>query len=164
MIFHYLSFEDRAFFYFFVNRRLIITLLFSFHSLLAGEDTTRVFRLNDVVVTGTRSAVTVEQLPSSVVVADSGDINRVNGISIADVIRSVSGLSLRSYGGNGALQSLSVRGMGSDYSLILVDGQRFTMHQISTVDVGIIMINEIERIEIANGGNSSKSDTMPFGA
>ena len=45
--------------------------------------------------------------------------------------------------------------MGSDYSLILVDGQRFTMHQISTVDVGIIMINEIERIEIANGGNSS---------
>ena len=122
---------------------------------MASEDTTRIFRLNDVVVTGTRSAVVVEQLPSSVVVADSGDIDRINGISIADVIRNVSGLSLRSYGGNGALQSLSVRGMGSDYSLILVDGQRYTMHQISTVDVGIMTINEIERIEIANGGNSS---------
>lgn len=136
-------------------RRLIVLLTVSFPPLLTAEDTTRVFRLHDVVVTGTRSAVAAEQLPSSVIVADSGDIGRINGTSIADIIRNVSGLSLRSYGGNGALQSVSVRGMGSDYSLILVDGQRYTMHQISTVDVGILTVNEIERIEIANGGNSS---------
>ncbi|MHB1050459.1 MAG: TonB-dependent receptor plug domain-containing protein [Bacteroidota bacterium] len=146
-----------------MNRRLLIPLIFAFQSLFASEDTTRVFRLNDVVVTGTRSAVAVEQLPSSVFVADSGDIDRINGISVADIIRSVSGLSLRSYGGNGALQSLSVRGMGSDYSLILVDGQRYTMHQISTVDLGIMTVNEIERIEIANGGNSSIYGTNAIG-
>jgi iron complex outermembrane receptor protein len=105
----------------------------------------------------------VEQLPSSVFVTDSGDIDRINGISVADIIRNVSGLSLRSYGGNGALQSLSVRGMGSDYSLVLVDGQRYTMHQISTVDLGIMTVNEIERIEIANGGNSSIYGTNAIG-
>jgi vitamin B12 transporter len=168
MIVHYFlarfsSVEDRAFFFITVNRRLLLPLIFAFQSLFASEDTTRVFRLNDVVVTGTRSAVAVEQLPSSVFVADSGDIDRINGISIADIIRSVSGISLRSYGGNGALQSLSVRGMGSDYSLILVDGQRYTMHQISTVDLGIMTINEIERIEIANGGNSSLYGTNAIG-
>lgn len=121
----------------------------------AAEDTTRVYRLTDVVVTGTRSAVAVEQLPSSVVVADSGDIHRMNGISVAEIIRNVAGISLRRYGGIGALQSLSVRGMGSDYALILLDGQRYTLHQISTVDVGIMTMNEIDRIEIANGGGSS---------
>ncbi len=110
----------------------------------------------DVVVTGTRASIPIEKLSSSVKVIDSLELEQLNGVSIGDKIKNSTGLSLRSYGGNGALHSVSFRGLGSDYSLILIDGQRFTTYQISTVDVGIFQANEIERIEVASGGSSSQ--------
>jgi outer membrane cobalamin receptor len=132
-----------------------ILLLVGMHMLHSEEDSLRVYRMSDVVVTGTRTAIAVEKLPSSVRVIDGEAIDRNNGGSVADHVRRQAGITLRGYGGNGALQSVSVRGLGSDYSLVLVDGQRFTTDQISTVDLGIMTMNDVERIEIANGGNSS---------
>ncbi len=133
---------------------LIISFL-AVNLLHSEEDSTRVFRLNDVVVTGTRTAIAIEKLSSSVHVVDSVMIAQSNGISVADVLKNSAALSLRSYGGNASLQSVSIRGMNSDYSLILLNGQRFTTYQISTVDVGIFSLMDVERIEIASGGNSS---------
>jgi vitamin B12 transporter len=142
--------------FFFIRMTLLLTYcLFILPSLSSAEDTTRVFRLNDVVVTGTRSAVIVQELPSPVQVMDSAGLSRLNGISIADKLKHSAGLSLRTYGGNGALQAVSVRGMGSDYSLILLNGIRYTTFQIGTVDLGIFSEHDVERIEIANGGNSA---------
>jgi vitamin B12 transporter len=112
--------------------------------------------MQDVVITGTRGSIELTQLSTSVRVIDSLDLTQANGVTLAEKIRHSAGISMRSYGGNGALQSVSFRGLGSDYSLILIDGQRFTSFQISTVDVGIFQMNEIERIEIAPGGNSSQ--------
>ncbi len=125
------------------------------HSLYCEEDSSRVYKLNDIVVTGTRNPVAVEKLSSTVQIADSVMIAQNNGSTVADVIRSLSGVSLRSYGGNAALQSISIRGMGSDYSLILVNGQRFTTFQTNTVDIGIFSLLDVDRIEVAAGGNSS---------
>ncbi|MFA5832258.1 MAG: TonB-dependent receptor [Bacteroidota bacterium] len=113
------------------------------------------FRLSDVVITGTRTAMPIEKLSTSVQIVDSLELAQSNGISLADKLKNLSGVTLRGYGGNGALQSVSIRGMGSDYALILIDGQRFTTFQISTVDVGIFSLAEVERIEISGGGNSS---------
>jgi outer membrane cobalamin receptor len=140
-----------------------IILLFVVHALHSEEDSLRVYRIGEVVVTGTRTAMAVEKLPSSVRVIDRDAIDRNNGGTVADHVRRQAGITLRGYGGNGALQSVSVRGLGSDYSLVLVDGQRFTTAQISTVDLGIMTMNDIERIEIANGGNSSLYGTNAIG-
>ena len=136
--------------------KLIVTLsIICFTLTYSADDSTRVFRLNDVVITGTRTTVAIEKLPSSVQVLDSLELAQSNGTSLADKLMNIAGITLRSYGGNGSLHSVSVRGMGSDYALILVNGQRFTTFQISTVDVGIFSLNEVERIEIAGGGASS---------
>jgi iron complex outermembrane receptor protein len=97
----------------------------------------------------------VQELPSSVQVMDSTALHLLNGISIADKLKHSAGLNVRTYGGTGALQSISVRGMGSDYSLILVNGVRFTTFQIGTVDLGIFSAQDVERVEIANGGSSA---------
>lgn len=121
------------------------------------------YRMNDVIVTGTRTAAPIEQLSTSVKVLDSLALEQYNGVSLADKLRNSSGLTLRGYGGNGALQSVSFRGLGSDYSLVLINGRRFTSHQISTVDIGIFPMNEIERIEIASGGSSSQYGSDAIG-
>lgn len=133
----------------------VLTSLLLLNFLFCEEDSTRVYNFNDVVVTGTRNPVSVEKLSSMVQIADSLLIAQSNGNSVADVLRSISGVTLRSYGGNAALQSISIRGMGSDYSLILIDGQRFTTFQTNTVDLGIFSLVDIDRIEVATGGNSS---------
>jgi len=151
-----LSIEGWAFLllYTIVKKIIIISLLF-LYPLFCEEDSTRVYKLADVVVTGTRNPVAVEKLSSTVQIADSMLIAQSNGNSVADVLQSLSGVTLRNYGGNAALQSISIRGMGPDYSLILVNGQRFSTFQINTVDVGIFSLLDVDRIEVAAGGNSS---------
>ena len=121
----------------------------------AEEDSARVYRMSEIVVTGTRTAIAVERLSSAVQVINSLDLSRSNGSQLADKVKTASGIAFRSYGGNGSLQSVSVRGMGSDYTLVLLDGQRYTTYQIGTVDLGIFSTHDVERIEIARGGNSS---------
>ena len=109
--------------------KIILIISFLVVNLLhSEEDSTRVFRLNDVVVTGTRTAIAIEKLSSSVQVVDSVMIAQSNGISVADVLKNSAAISLRSYGGNASLQSVSIQGMNSDYSLILLNGQRFTTY------------------------------------
>lgn len=119
------------------------------------EDSLHTFRLDAVVVTGTRSAVAVRELPSPVQITDSAVMARMNGMSVADKLGTSAGVMLHRYGGASALHSVSVRGMGSDYSLILVDGIRFTTFQIGTVDLGIFPDQDVDRIETANGGSSA---------
>ncbi|MFA6468654.1 MAG: TonB-dependent receptor [Bacteroidota bacterium] len=137
-----------------MNVITVFILLIGLHS-SAEEDSARVYKMNEIVVTSTRTAVAVERLPSAVQVIDSGALFRSNGSQLADKVKNASGIAFRSYGGNGSLQTVSVRGMGSDYTLILLDGQRFTTFQIGTVDLGIFSMHDVERIEIARGGNSS---------
>ncbi len=133
----------------------ILTAIVYSRSYSDMPDTTRQYTVKEVVVTGSRMPVVVERLPSSVHVIDSMAMAQSNGISVADVLSHAAGVFMESYGGNGALQSVSLRGMGSDYSLILLDGQRYTTYEMNTVDLGILSLMDVDRIEIANGGNSS---------
>ncbi|MGA7160709.1 MAG: TonB-dependent receptor [Bacteroidota bacterium] len=133
----------------------VLTAVISSRSFAEELDSTRQYTAKEVVVTGNRMPVAVEKLPSSVTVIDSLTMAQSNGISVADVASQGAGVFLESYGGNGALQSVSIRGMGADYSLILLDGQRYTTYEMNTVDLGIFSLMDVDRIEIANGGISS---------
>ncbi len=138
-------------------RRILIVPLFLLIVLpaFAAEDSSRVFPLAEKVVTGNLFRNSLQQLPVAVHVLDSAAIASSSGISVADVIKHEAGIAVRSYGGRGALQSVSMRGMSADYTLVLVDGQRYTTHQIGTVDLGIFSLASVERIEIVKGGSSS---------
>ncbi|MBW7887942.1 MAG: TonB-dependent receptor [Bacteroidetes bacterium] len=118
-------------------------------------DSTRLFKLNEIVVTGNRLLTESRKLSSSVQVLDSLELHSVNGSSLADAVKFQHGIFLSSYGSTGALQTASLRGLASDYTLILIDGERFNTFQIGTVDLGIFPLSNVERIEIVNGGNSA---------
>ena len=118
-------------------------------------DSARVFRMNEVTVTGSRIATDVYRLPSSVSIINEQAIDRANGTTVADVLHGLPGIFFKTYGGQGALQTISSRGMGPEYTLVLVDGQRFTNYQNGQVDFGVFSTADIERIEIAKGGYSA---------
>lgn len=129
-------------------------------SLLVGApetppDSARLFPMTEQVVTGQRLPVDVSRLPSPVQTADSQLIAAAGIRTAAEAAGLASGTLLRSYGGGGALRSVSLRGLAPEYSLVLLDGFRYTSFQIGTVDLGLVSVNDIDRVETAPGGGSA---------
>jgi iron complex outermembrane receptor protein len=118
-------------------------------------DTSRIYALNEMIVTGTRYGVQPRALPSAITSVSRQQIEASAGTMVSDALQGTTGLSVRSYGSVGALQSVSLRGMGGEHTLVLVDGQRYTNPQNGQTDVGVFLSSNIERIEIAKGGYSS---------
>lgn len=118
-------------------------------------DTTRTYRMGEVVVTATRSSISVTDSPSPVEVIHSRAIQNSNGSTVADVLRSASSMVLKDYGGNAALKTASLRGTASEHLLILVNGNRFNSFQNGLADLSLVPLNDVERIEIVRGGASA---------
>jgi len=113
-----------------------------------------VYPLPEVVVTGTRLEAHTSTSPTSVVVLSQHDLRSKPGSLLASSLESIPGLFVRSYGGGASLRSVSVRGMGPEYTLVLLDGQRVNSYQNGQVDLGVIPLMGIERVEIVRGGHS----------
>jgi outer membrane cobalamin receptor len=118
-------------------------------------DSTKTFSLDEVVVTATRTPIPVAESPSPVEVIDGRMIREMNGTTVGDVLRSSSSVFLKERGAGGALKTLSLRGTASEHVLVLVNGTRFNNFQNGSVDLGLLPVNDVERIEIARGGSSA---------
>ena len=66
--------------------------------------------LDDVVVTGTRTAVTVDESLAAVEVIDRDEIERLQPRSLVDVLRGRAGINLVNQGGAGKLTTMFSRG------------------------------------------------------
>jgi len=109
----------------------------------------------EFVVSATRWQGSVQQLPSSATVLTSADLLSTNGSSLENALEGVPGLFLKSYGGPGSVSTTSMRGMGAEHTLVLVDGQRFNNVRDGQVDLGIFLLQNVDRIEVLRGGFSS---------
>jgi vitamin B12 transporter len=128
---------------------------------VAGSDTvvtkpqTRVYAMPEFVVSATRWQVHAQQLPSSVTVLTSADLAGRNGTSLASALEGVPGLFLKAYGGPGSVSTTSLRGMGAEHTLVLVDGQRYNNVRDGQVDFGIFLLQNVDRVEVLRGGYSA---------
>jgi vitamin B12 transporter len=131
------------------------------HPVYDGSDTVatrrlaRTYALPEFVVSATRWQVSAQQLPSSATVLTSIDLAARNGTSLANAIEGVPGLLLKSYGGPGSVSTTSLRGMGAEHTLVLVDGQRYNGVRDGQVDFGIFLLQNVDRIEVLRGGYSA---------
>ena len=69
--------------------------------------------LDRVVVTGTRTAITVDASLAAVEVVDRDDIERAQAHSLPDLLRGRAGINLVNQGGSGKLSTLFMRGAES---------------------------------------------------
>ena len=111
--------------------------------------------LSPVVVTATRTAITVDDALSSVSVITRADIERLQPLSVQDLLTGLPGVSFANSGGIGQQTSLFLRGTNSSHTLVLIDGVR-----IGSVGNGLaafeqLPVEQIERIEIVRGPRSS---------
>lgn len=108
-----------------------------------------------IVITGSRTAQTVDETLAPVSVIDRKQIEEHPNATVADLLRTTPGLSVVSNGGKGAQTSIFMRGTESDHVLILIDGVRVGSATTGTAAIGDIPADQIERIEVVRGPQSS---------
>ncbi|RZA21824.1 MAG: TonB-dependent vitamin B12 receptor [Lysobacteraceae bacterium] len=111
--------------------------------------------LDNVVVTATRTAITVDAALAAVDVIDRQQIERSAARSLPELLRGRAGVSLVNQGGLGKLSTLFLRGTESDHTLFLVDGVRVGSATSGLTSLQDLPLEQIERIEIVRGPRSS---------
>jgi vitamin B12 transporter len=111
--------------------------------------------LDEVTVTGSRTAVTVDASLSPVEIIDREAIERSQAQSLPELLRGRAGVNLSNQGGAGKLTTLFLRGSESDHVLVLIDGIRIGSSTSGLVSFQDLPLAMIDRIEIVRGPRSS---------
>lgn len=119
--------------------------------------------LDNLVVTATRTASTLDQTLIAVNVIDRQQIDRLQPASLSDLLRGLPGVSISNSGGLGKSTSLFLRGTQSDHVLVMVDGIRAGSATTGGFAWQDIPVEQIERIEIVRGPFSSLYGSSAIG-
>lgn len=117
----------------------------------------------DIVVTGSRIRRAGTDSPAPVSVLNAATIAQAGQPEIADVINEQPALAITqnnqtsNLNGNAGINALDLRGLGTQRTLVLVDGRRHVpaVPGTSAVDVSTIPSDLVERVEILTGGASA---------
>lgn len=113
------------------------------------------YQLPEVVVTSARVRQTAQYTPSFVTVVKKDEIDALDGTSLAQVLSPISGIFIKDYGAVSGLKTISERGMGTEHTLILLNGIRVSSMQNGLVDLGLVPVDEIGSVEVVRGGQSA---------
>ncbi len=122
---------------------------------LSGALADEATQLDPVVVTATRTARTADASLASVTVIDRADIERLQAVSVPDLLRGVQGLQVSNSGGAGKVTDIYTRGTSADHTLVLIDGVKVGSATTGTTAWQDLPISQIERIEVVRGPRSS---------
>ena len=88
------------------------------------DQTQSATKIDDVVVTASGFEQRITQAPASISVVPRQDIEEMRATSIAEILTHIEGVDVGAAVGKTGGQTINIRGMGSDYTLILIDGRR----------------------------------------
>ena len=130
----------------------------------AEENLSQTTGIETLVVTGTRLEQTAQQ-PLKRTVLDRRTIEQSKVSSTLDLLRSVDGLHVTQYGGQGGTTSVFLQGAEPNFTVVFIDGVKVNDPNNSrggSFNFNLISLAEIERIEIVRGPHSSiyGSDTL----
>ena len=79
------------------------------------------------------------------------DIDRLGHAGVSEVLKYMSGVNVRDYGGVGGLKTVSVRGMGAKHTAVSYDGVLVSDAQSGVVDLGRFPLNNLSAVTLAMG-------------
>lgn len=126
-------------------------------------------QLNDIVVTAAGYEQSLRNAPASISVVTREELQQMQFANVAEAIANVPGVDVREGTGKTGGYNISIRGMPSDYTLILIDGRRqntsgsVTPNGFGSTSTSFMPpVSQIERIEVIRGPMSTLygSDAM----
>ncbi len=157
-------------------RRLVLTVLFFFVCFSWGGQILRAqeaeqkgkqveFEAEQVVITATKTPVTIREAPASVSVVTSGEIENKVVPELDTALRNEVGVfDRRGKGMAETVVNVQMRGFsGAERNLVLWNGQRVNSGYTSAVNWDALPVEDVERVEIVRGPFSSLYGTNAMG-
>ena len=111
--------------------------------------------LEEIIVTGSKAELTLNQTAKLVTIITRDEIARQPVESVSDLLKSIVGLDVRQRGPNGVLSGIAVRGGTFEQTAVLLNGANLTNPQTGHYNLDLpINLSDIERIEIIQGPTS----------
>lgn len=107
--------------------------------------------LETIVLTAQRGPQRVDQALAEVTVIDRAEIEAQAGRTLAELIAAQPGIQFWSNGGLGKNASVSIRGLDSRHTLLLIDGVRMGSATSGMPSLDNLPLDAVERIEIVRG-------------
>lgn len=115
--------------------------------------------LHEVVVTSDRLPTPKDQVAGSISVLTAEDLERGQRDNVSDALRGLPGVDVTQRGGIGTATGLSLRGAGSDRTLVFVDGIEVNDPigggGSGSFDFGNLTADNLERVEVLRGSQSA---------
>lgn len=124
----------------------------SFPQNVFSEETTN---LPDTVVTATRSDTPTDELATATTVYTRDDIEKSQARTLPELLQRAPGLDITQQGGYGKPTNVYLRGTNASHVLVLIDGIRAGSVTLGQTPFEYIPLDQIERVEISRGPNSS---------
>jgi len=137
--------------------KFLIVSLFLINSQFFAQDEEMKSTLSDVVVSATKTETSTLEVASSFTIITSEQLEKLQNHSVIDALKLAEGMSVVQQGGPGRLSSIFMRGANSEHIMIMIDG--VNVNDPSSVsnsyDIATLMTDNIERIEIIRGPQST---------
>lgn len=116
--------------------------------------------VEEIVVTGSRIVRKDLTANSPIAIFDAEDLKLSNSANVEEFLRDmpqfVAGIGSNTNNGNPGVATVDLRNLGEERTLVLVDGKRFVAYDADgAVDLSMIPIALIERVEVITGGASA---------
>lgn len=109
----------------------------------------------DVIVSGSRTPIAASAFGRANSVITAEEIERRQIREVAEVLRSLPGVSVNRTGGPGGLTQVRIRGAEANHVLVLIDGVEVSQAQSGEYDFAGLLTSDIERIEVLRGPQSA---------
>ena len=114
--------------------------------------------MEEVVVTASRQPEETVKVPAFISVVTAEDIEQSTARNMAEVLRTQAGIHVSDISGNQRNYNVDLRGFGESSKqnvLLLVDGRRVNLDDLSGADWNLIPLDRIARIEIIRGSRGT---------
>jgi len=132
-----------------MKKGIILFLLGLSTSVFSQQSDTTIV-LKDVVVTATRSEISLEDSPVPTEVITKDEIEKLNLNTMNDLLQQKGFFVAPPKSGG-----FQLRGLSSEYVLVMIDGVPVAGRQSGALDLSNIYLGNVERVEIVKGSMSS---------
>lgn len=130
------------------NIILLLILLLRCNIGVIAQDTLRA-TLKDVSIIGNRTPSTTKVIPTQVVT--DVVLERRGAMTVGDAVKEMAGLTLKDYGGVGGMKTVSIRGLGSQFSALTIDGVSINDAQNGQVDLSRYQLGGVSFVSVSQG-------------
>lgn len=109
----------------------------------------------EIIVNANRVKTSVLLAPNKIQILDEKLISSANGSRLSDVLAFSDAVFIKDYGFNSGLKTISLNSTQSEQTLILLDGVKLNGQDNSQLDISLMQLDDISRIEISSGGLSA---------